>query len=336
MHGVVVADSTSVVALRTDTGTSRVEGAYLDENGRPHSGVIFTEPEEEIDAVIDLRPQLRRTPTKAQTRDGITVDVAVIAFFAPRYTRARKMKELYQLAHPSRADATAKPPRPVHYPPPFAWRRASMIQALNSRRIERAGERTKKTDWGDRIMEIAIPRLRDLISEYTVDELTAWSTTDKFPKHPRYVIRDQLREIVTRELNADDEMRHPTGIDLRFMGVSPPMPPDEVIQRRIQAWTEEWRKKEADVFAQADAEAMLTRELARAQVQGEMTARINDIFEEARAADTPSGDLVVLRFLEAMDKMAGNPMTRALLPYDSMKMLRQLRELLAPDQSEQA
>ncbi len=313
MHGVVVADSTSVVALRTETGTSRVEGPYLDENGRPHSGVIFTVPEEEIDAVIDLRPQLRRTPTTAQTRDGITVDVAVIAFFAPRYTRARKLKELYQLAHPSGTSATAKPPRPVHYPPPFAWRRASMIQALNSRRIERAGERTKKTEWGDRIMEIAIPRLRDLISEYTVDELTAWSTTDKFPKHPRYVIRDQLREIVTRELDADDEMRHPTGIDLRFMGVSPPMPPDEVIQRRIQAWTEEWRKKEADVFAQADAEAMLTRELARAQVQGEMTARINDILQEARAADTPSGDLVMLRFLEAMDKMAGNPMTRALL-----------------------
>jgi hypothetical protein len=335
VHGVVVADSTSVVALRTATGTSRVEGAYLDENGRPHSGVIFTLPEEEIDAVIDLRPQLRRKPTTAQTRDGITVEVAVIAFFTPRYTRARKLKELYQLAHPSGPDTIAKPPRPVHYPPPFAWRRASMIQALNSRRIERVGERTKKTDWGDRIMEIAIPRLRDLISEYTVDELTAWSTTDKFPKHPRYVIRDQLREIVTRELGVDDEMRRATGIDLRFMGVSPPMPPDEVIQRRIQAWTEEWRKKEADVFARADAEAMLTRELARAQVQGEMTARINDIFQEARAAETPSGDLVVLRFLEAMDKMAGNPMTRALLPYDSMKMLKQLRELLAPDQPEQ-
>jgi hypothetical protein len=68
IYGVVVADSTSVVALRTETGTSRVEGPYLDENGRPHSGVIFTVPEEVIDAVIDLRPQLRRTPTKAQTR----------------------------------------------------------------------------------------------------------------------------------------------------------------------------------------------------------------------------------------------------------------------------
>jgi hypothetical protein len=340
IRGVIVADSASVIALRTATGIARVEGAYLDENDRPHSGVIFTLPEEEIDAIIDLRPQLRRKPTTAQTRDGITVDVTVTAFYTPRYTRARRLRELHELTHPAPsahdAPAGTKPRRPVHYPPPFAWRRSSIVLALNTRRVERVGDRPRKTDWGDRIMEIAIPRLRDLISEYTVDELTAWSTTDKFSNtHPRYVIRNQLREMVTRELGLDDEMRRATGIELRFMAVSPPQPPKEIIERRIQAWTEEWHKKEADVFAQADAEAMLTRELARAQVQGEMTARINDIFQEARAADTPSGDLVVLRFLEAMDKMAGNPMTRALLPYDSMKMLKQLRELLAPDQPEQ-
>jgi hypothetical protein len=181
-------------------------------------------------------------------------------------------------------------------------------------------------------MEIAIPRLRDLISEYTVDELTAWTTTDKFPKHPRYVIRDKLREIVKQELDANDEVRRPTGIEIRFMSVSPPMPPDEVIQRRIQAWAEEWRKKEADIFAQAEAEAILTRELARAQVQGEMTARINDILLEAKQADTKNSDLVMLRFLEAMEKMSKDPTTRALLTFDALRMLKQLRELLTPTQ----
>ncbi len=282
-RGVIVADSTSVVALRTETGLSRVAGAHIDEEGRPHSGVIITLPEEEIDTVIDLRPQLRRTLIKAQTRDGITVDVAVIAFFTQRFTRARKMNELYQLKHGSHARAgSRRPPPVVHYPPPFAWRRASMIQALNTRRVERSGEQSKKTDWHDRIMELAIPRLRDLISEYTVDELTAWTTTDRFPKHPRYLIRDELVKLVKKEMDADDEKHRPTGIEVRFMGVSAPMPPDEVIQRRIQAWIEEWRKKEADIFAQAEAEAILTRELARAQVQGEMTARINDILREAK------------------------------------------------------
>ncbi len=131
-------------------------------------------------------------------------------------------------------------------------------------------------------MEIAAPRLRDLISEYTVDELTAWTTTDKFLKHPRFVIRDELVKLVRRELDADDATHHPTGIDVRAMSLDSPKPPDGVIERRIQAWTEEWHKKESDIFARADAEAIRTRELARAQVQGEMTARINDILQEAR------------------------------------------------------
>jgi hypothetical protein len=329
-HGVVVTDSTSVVALRTSTGISRVEGAYLDNEGRPHSGVIFTAEEEEIDAVIDLRPQLRRRPITAQTRDGITVDVAVIAFFAPRHARARNMRELDRLQHPANATTHAERAQPaLHYPPPFIWRRASIVQALNTRRIERAAEHFHKTEWFDRVMEIAIPRLRDLISEYTIDELTAWTTT-AYPKHPRYIIRDKLREIVKQELNADDEVHRPTGIDVRFMAVSPPMPPDEVIQRRIQAWAEEWHKKEADIFAKAEAEAMLTRELARAQVQGEMTARINDILQEAKETDTKSSDLVMLRFLESMEKMSKDPTTRAQLTFDALNMLGQLRDMVAP------
>jgi hypothetical protein len=325
-HGLIIADSTSVVALRTSTGISRVEGAYLDEQGRAHSGVVFTLPEEEIDTVIDLRPQIRRKPTTAQTRDGITVDVVLIAFFTPKYTRARKMNELHQLKHYRRPH--------VPFPPPYVWRRASMIQALSTRRIEPDGEQTRKTDWHDRIMEIAIPRLRDLISEYTVDELSAWNTTDKFPKHPRYVLRDELVKLVKQEMDANDEVHRPTGIEVRFMAVSSPMPPEGIIQRRIQAWSDEWRKKEADVLAQAEAEAILTRELARAQVQGEMTARISDILQEAKESQTDNTDLVMLRFLEAMEKMSKDPTTRTLLTLDALKMLNQLRDLLTPKSSE--
>ena len=330
-YGIIVTDSTSVVALRTGAGLSRVEGAYIDKDWRPHSGVIFTSPEEEIDAIIDLRPQGRGKLITAQTRDGITVEVNVGANFAPRFTRAYKMNELYRLKHSSHSPTTSRHTRPaIHYPPPFTWLRDSILQALNTRRIELSGGQTKKTDWYDRILEIAIPRLRDLISQYTVDELTAWTTTDKFPTHPRNVIRAELVKLVKQEMDADDAARRPTGIDVRGIGVGAPRPPDEVIERRVQAWSEEWRKKEAEIFAQAEAEAILTRELARAQVQGEMTARINDILQEAKESQTNSSDLVMLRFLEAMEKMSKDPTTRALLTSDALKMLQQLRDLLGP------
>ncbi len=39
----------------------------------------------------------------------------------------------------------------------------------------------------------------------------------------------------------------------------------------------------------------------------------------------------MLRFLEALEKMSKDPTTRALLTFDALKMLNQLRELLAPN-----
>jgi hypothetical protein len=72
--------------------------------------------------------------------------------------------------------------------------------------------------------------------------------------------------------------------------------------------------------------------MARAQVQGEMTARINDALKEAQASGTGNHDLITLRFLEAMEKMAKDPTTRALLTLDSLKILQQLRQMLAPEQ----
>ena len=63
-----------------------------------------------------------------------------------------------------------------------------------------------------------------------------------------------------------------------------------------------------------------------------MTARINDALKEAKASGTNNSDLITLRFLEAMEKMAKDPTTRALLTLDSLKILKQLREMLMPAQ----
>ena len=55
-----------------------------------------------------------------------------------------------------------------------------------------------------------------------------------------------------------------------------------------------------------------------------MTARINDILQEAQSSNAARGDLVMLRFLEAMENMSKDPTTRALLTFDALKMLKQL------------
>lgn len=317
LAGVIVTDSTSVIVLRTATGISRVVGAGT-EQGQSPSGVIFTYPGEEIDTIVDLRPQLRfmTTPIPAQTRDGITIGVRAIAFFTLRGTKSRRMRELMKAS--------------MRWTPPFTWRRASVLQAISNRRIVRHGDKDERTEWSEQVLAIAIPQLRQLVAQYTIDELTAPLTSDR---HPRFVIRDELVKTVRDQLATNDDFHHDAGLDIRFMAVPVMFPPDPIIRQRIESWKSEWRKKATEVMGEAEAEAIRTREQARAQVQGEMTARINDALQEAKASGTNNSDLITLRFLEAMEKMAKDPTTRALLTLDSLKILKQLREMLASDQS---
>ena len=316
-RGVIVTDSTSVVALRTETGISRAIGpGMVIEEGRPRSGVIFTDFEEEVETVIDLRPQVRFVMIKAQTRDGILVDVRVGAFFGLKGTRALKMKDLARPHSPQKTN-------------PFVWREASAMNALRGRRIERKGEKDEKADWSDRVMAIAVPNLRQIIARYPLDDLTApFTANPPFPKHPRFIIRNELIEIVRRELDANDDFKRSSGLEVRFMTVSIMWPPPQVIKQRIESWKDNWRKKETEILGQAEADAVVKHEQARAQAQGEMTARIYDALQEAKDSGTLSGDLVTLRFLEAMEKMARDPTTRARLTIDSLDILRQLREML--------
>jgi hypothetical protein len=316
-RGVIVTDSTTVLALRTDTGISRIVGPGTERDQSP-SGVIFTLPGEEIDTIVDLRPQLRlifpNEPVQMTTRDGIPINARMLAFFTLKGTKARRTCDLAR--------------EPMRWPPPFTWRKASVLQAIGAKRILRKGDKDEKTHWSDQVLTVAIPQLRQLIAQHTVDYLTAPLLLDR---HPRFAIRDELVKLVRQQLDTNDDFHRDAGIDIRFMAVPIMFPPKPILQQRINSWKTEWHKREAEIQGQAEAEAIRTREQARAQVQGEMTARINDALKEAEASGTNRTDLITLRFLEAMEKMAKDPTTRALLTLDSLKILKQLREMLAPE-----
>jgi hypothetical protein len=286
--------------------------------------VFFTDPNETIDTIIDLRPQLRlqfmKDAIPMQTRDGISIGARALAGFTLKGTKSRRMRDLARIRERTR------------WPPPFVWRKSSVLQAINSKQIERRGDKDEKTNWSDRIMAIAIPRLRQIISQHPVDYLTA---PLGLPEHPRVKIRDELRDIVIRELDGD-KFNPQSGLEVRFLAVPIMWPPPEVVNQRVESWKNEWRKKGDETLGQAEAEVIRMREQARAQVQGEMTARINDALKEAQASGTNNYDLVTLRFLEAMEKMARDPTTRTLLTLDSLKILKELRDMLMPGQSDSA
>jgi hypothetical protein len=325
----ILTDSTSVIVMKTETGISRVIGPGSIAESRSESGVIFTFYTEQVDSVIDLRPQMRTEMIEAQTRDGILVKVRVTAFFTLKGTKARRSIDM----------TPAKP----H---PFTWRQASVREAFHNKRIEYVDgkpEQIQQTQWSDRVMQIAIAELRQLIARHSLDYLTAPLLADR---HPRFELRRELLGIVQQRLdasniiqeqpNTSDELKRGSGIEVRFIAVSLIWPPPPVVEQRIEAWKKEWLKKETEVMGRAKAQALITKEQARATAQGELTARINDALQAAKASGTTSSDLVALRFLEVMDKMAKDPTTRALLTLDSLSMLNRLREMLKSDGSDEA
>ncbi|HZY45627.1 MAG TPA: hypothetical protein VFF70_12855 [Anaerolineae bacterium] len=310
-RGAILTDSTSVVVMKTETGISHVVGPGSAEEGKSESGVIFTYYREQVDSIIDLRPQIRSHEMEAMTRDGIPVKVRVTAFFTLKGTKAKRSIDM--------AQSTAHP---------FTWRQASVRQSFHNKRIanvEGKPEQMRQTQWSDRVLEIAVPQLRQLIAQSTLDYLTAPLLAER---HPRFEIKKQLIPIVQRELDSQDDFKRGSGIQINNIAVSIMWPPPQVVEQRIEAWKKEWHKKETEVMGRAEAQAMITKEQARANAQGELTARINDTLQNAKASGTSSSDLVALRFLEVMEKMAKDPTTRALLTLDSLNMLNKLREML--------
>ena len=114
---------------------------------------------------------------------------------------------------------------------------------------QRRSDKGEKPEWGDRVMSLAIPRLRQIIAQYPVDYLTAPLT---LPKHPRFSVRDEMRETVKREVDGDD-FNPQSGLEIRFMAVPIMWPPQEVVNQRIETWRSEWRRKETESIGQAEA-----------------------------------------------------------------------------------
>lgn len=115
----------------------------------------------------------------------------------------------------------------------------------------------------------------------------------------------------------------------------PLMWPSSVVQhQRIESWKSKRHHLIHEIEGRAEAEAIRTREMVRVQAQGEMMTRIKDALKEAQASGTDNRDLITLRFLEALEKMVKDPTTRALLTPDSLNILQQIRQMVAPEQPE--
>jgi regulator of protease activity HflC (stomatin/prohibitin superfamily) len=283
--GAVLIDSTSAVALVTNTGLSRVTGP----------GLHFTRRGEKIGPVVDLRPQARSKEIETQTRDGIWVKFKVIVRFQIDGVVARKVQDIDQ--------------KQERWPEPYVWSPRQVARALG---LERVGVE-QRVRWDEIALNEAIKRSHTYISEYTFDELTE-------PRNPLVNRRDEIRQKLDAEVKAALARSGIKVIDVKLGQFQPR--DEEVVKQRLDSWQSELNRRKKVVEAEGEAESRRQLELARTQAQMDTMTRMIEALDASWRAGANNADLIALRFLEVLEGLAKDPETQKTLGQVRSKLLR--------------
>jgi regulator of protease activity HflC (stomatin/prohibitin superfamily) len=256
-------------------------------------GLTFTDGFEIIYQTVDLRPQLRSFDVEAITKDGIRIRVLTfIPFKLHARGREPKLKGSFPLD------------------------KKSIYKAVWGQPVERE----QKRSWDEVVPIVATRLLRKIIGQYSFDELC--EPLDP-TKDPRVVIREELVNQLRQELQD-------YGIEIIGGGISNLEPVDsDVIEKRIEAWQAECKRKIAVVLGEGRAKAIWELERAHIQAQASLISAVRHVVEQRPGIDPDVlTKMAALRFIEAMEEMAGRPQVQEALPAEATGTIAYLRSAL--------
>jgi hypothetical protein len=101
---------------------------------------------------------------------------------------------------------------------------------------------------------------------------------------------------------------------------------EEVTRQRLRSWATHWQKQQMTTLAEGEAKAEQIKERARAEAQMEMLDQFKG-FQELLAADAGliNKEEITKQWVVALERVAGDPITRMLLPGDTMRQISNLR-----------
>lgn len=289
--GIVISDGVTALALEKKNKFTRVLGP----------GFHFLDLEERVQATIDLRPQsLRRTVT-VSTREGIEVEIDLSV--NTEIQRGRDWTSDYA-GYPYWDESV--------YKAVYAERSHLSEETATSPQPRSAA------DWCETIATVCEDSLRHIVAGYTLDQLLAVDNPDV---NPRQDIAKQLVAVASEQVGR-------YGGNLRSTSISHVRPPRAVLEQRIQNWLADWQRRERTLRALGDARRIQLEESARALAQTEILQSLGETL--ALQSETQSIELLSLRLLEALERMAREPGTGAQLDAGMMEFLHKLSELFNP------
>ncbi len=250
---------------------------------------------EYIHSVFDLRPQDRSNPeVKLYSREGLEVmtDVSVtFRVLAPEMT------------------ISAQQPYPYD---------ATIIRKLAYKQLNLPGGRT--SNWEGAALGAVKSALAASVSAFTLNELLKDEQTE-IGAHLT------IRRNVTREARV--RLRE-QGIDLIRVRIGGFRFPDDVNELYIQYWRTYWDSQARVTLAEGEAIALQEMELVRAEAEIELVKAIVDGMQQARQQGYKGtiNEIVALRFVEALERMALESESEIVLPERLLPQLQNLQDQL--------
>jgi regulator of protease activity HflC (stomatin/prohibitin superfamily) len=240
-------------------------------------GLVFLHQGETVAQVFDLRPQSRKMPVSAVTRDGIPVETSVSVAFQVR-----------------RPSPTQRRPRSIEADViPYPYDRDALFELNYTSSITDDDKR----NWTEQVCPQAAVLLVSEIGKYTLDELLVSAASE-----PMGEIRDRIKSVL-QEQQSDDQMQMiPKGIDIIGVGVGALELPADVTEKRLTTWQVEWRNRIDQETTSGDIEAQRLYQQARADAQVE---NIENLLVSIEAMRRQGGielhEVVMLRLIEVLE-----------------------------------
>lgn len=279
-----------------------VTSTRLEQNMVKPPGLAFTGSYERIQAVVDLRPQLRVFTVQAETQDGIPVEVFT---FWPTQIDSGRRKPGLRKSLPFLKDAVFRAVYRQHHE--HEWERD---------RKGKVNEEIRRLDWDDLLAQtIGPPIVKEIILDYTCDQLCS-------PGDPREAIKQEIKQQLS-------EAMRPYGVRVVGGGISNIVPPEDVIQQRIRNWQAHWQKEVAAELGKLEAgKARYSLDMVRAQVQVGLLRRIADKLSRILKNETMSERFLALCITESIQEMLEqNPIPKE-FPPGAMELLSLYRRRL--------
>jgi regulator of protease activity HflC (stomatin/prohibitin superfamily) len=181
-------------------------------------GLVILHRGESVAQVFDLRPQSRKLPIEATTRDGILVKTSVSVTFQVR-----------------RPSPTQRRPRSVEADVlPYPYDRDALFDLYYASSVAN----DEKRNWTEQVCPQAATLLISEIGKYTLDELLVSAAAE-----PLGEIKDRIKNALQERQGEDQMQTLSKGIDVVSVGIGPLELPPEVTTKRLTTWQVEWQNR---------------------------------------------------------------------------------------------